>query len=160
MIKPLLLALALLTVATGTAGAGDNRDTLLRCLSAAAQRYDVPADLLLLIYLNEGGSLGQASRNLNATYDFGPFQINDTWLSRVAGHWGLPRPLTRELLLTQFCANADAAAWILRLNLDNARGDMWEAVGLYHSATPGLKRRYLKQIYGRIVAILRGRRPD
>jgi hypothetical protein len=44
----------------------------------------------------------------------------------------------------------------LRLNLDGTRGDMWEAVGLYHSATPDLKRRYLKQIYGRIVAILQG----
>lgn len=156
MTKPLLLALALLAAATGTADANDNRDTLLRCLSGVAQRYDLPADLLLLIYLNEGGSLGKASRNLNATYDLGPFQINDTWLGRLAAHWGLPPRLTRQLLLTQFCANADAAAWILRLNLHDARGDMWEAVGLYHSATPDLKRQYLKQIYGRIVAILRG----
>jgi hypothetical protein len=154
VIKLMLLAAALLAAVAGTARADADRDTLLRCLSGAAERYDVPADVLVLIYLNEGGTLGKASRNTNETDDLGPFQINEIWLPRLALHWGLPRPVVRELLLGQFCANVDAAAWILRLNLDGTGGDMWEAVGLYHSATPDLKRRYLKQIYGRIVAIL------
>lgn len=158
MLKPLVMALAL--AAAGTARADSNRDTLSRCLAGAAQRYDVPADVLVLIYLNEGGTLGKASRNSNGTYDFGPFQINDTWLARLARHWDLPRPLARELLLRQFCANADAAAWILRLNLDGAGGDMWEAVGLYHSATPDLKRNYLKQVYRHLVALLQGQPGD
>ena len=158
MIKPLVMALAL--VAAGAARADANRDTLSRCLSGAAQRYDVPADILVLIYLNEGGTLGKASRNSNGTHDLGPFQINDTWLARLARHWDVPPPLARALLLGQFCANADAAAWILRLNLDDAGGDMWEAVGLYHSATPDLKRAYLTRVYRHLVALLQGKRHD
>jgi hypothetical protein len=159
--KPVVMALALGLVAAGTAArADDNRDTLSRCLIEAAQRYDVPTDVLVLIYLNEGGTLGKASRNSNGTYDLGPFQVNDTWLPRLARHWDVPRPLARALLLGQFCANADAAAWILRLNLNDAGGDVWEAVGLYHSATPDLKRNYLTRVYRHLVTILQGKPRD
>ncbi len=157
MIKPLVIALVLTLAVAGSARADDNRDTLSRCLARAAQRYDVPADILVLVYLNEGGTLGKASRNSNGTHDLGPFQVNDTWLPRVARHWDVPPPLARELLLGQFCANADAAAWILRLNLDGAGGDLWEAVGLYHSATPELKRAYLTRVYRHLVTLLKAK---
>jgi len=155
--RRVLVALAVLLAAAGPAAADDQRDTLLRCLSGSAERHSVPVDALVMIYLNEGGTLGKSSHNTNNTDDLGPFQINDTWLPRLSAHWNVPQAFARDLLLNQFCANVDAAAWILRLNLDAANGDLKEAVGLYHSATPELKNKYLAQMRERFVAILRGK---
>lgn len=147
----LMLALC----APAAARAGGFEDTLQRCLAGAARRNDVPPEVLILLYENEGGALGQISHNTNGTVDIGPFQINEVWLPALAARWGVPRRGAYELLLSQFCANAEAAAWILRTNLDNAHSDLWEAVGRYHSGNETLKLGYLKQVYAHIVALLK-----
>ncbi|MGD0104496.1 MAG: lytic transglycosylase domain-containing protein [Rhodopila sp.] len=152
--KRLALALAFTLPSAATA---DDRftDTLQRCLAGAADRNHVPPEVLILLYQNEGGALGRISRNTNGTVDIGPFQINQIWLPALSSHWSLPQPLVYHLLLNQLCANAEAAAWILRTNLDAAHGDLWEAVGRYHSADPVLKTGYLRQIYAHLMALIR-----
>jgi hypothetical protein len=153
------LALALALALPGAARADSFGDTLQRCLAGAARRNNLPPELLVILYENEGGTLGRVSQNTNGTVDIGPFQINKIWLPILAAHWGLPQRVTYDLLLGQFCANAEAAAWILRTNLDAAQGDLWEAVGRYHSANPTRKSGYLKQIYAHIIALME-EKPD
>jgi hypothetical protein len=152
------LALVLTLSLPSRAGGETFAETLQRCLVGAADRNDVPAEVLILLYQNEGGALGRVSHNTNGTVDIGPFQINQIWLPALSAHWGLPRTVTYDLLLNQFCANSDAAAWILRSNLDVAHGDLWEAVGRYHSANPTRKTDYLQQIYAHLVTLMKGRR--
>ena len=55
------------------------------CLKAAAEVHHVPAGVLVLLISVEAGRLGAVSQNANGTVDIGPMQVNDTWLSKIAG---------------------------------------------------------------------------
>src|SRR6202046_3978674 len=103
------------------------------CLKAAAEVHHVPAGVLVLLLSVEAGRLGSVSQNANGTVDIGPMQVNDTWLSKIAAHWGASREEAYRALRDNFCANVEGGAWILRQALDEARGDLWEGVALYHS---------------------------
>ena len=61
------------------------------CLKAAAEVHHVPAGVLVLLLSVEAGRLGAVSQNANGTVDIGPMQVNDTWLSKIAGHWRASR---------------------------------------------------------------------
>ena len=50
------------------------------------------------------------------------------------------------MLRDDFCFNVEGGAWILRRGLDEARGDLWEGVGYYHSHDPGHKADYLRKV--------------
>jgi hypothetical protein len=62
--------------------------TIEGCLKAAAEVNHVPAGVLVLLISVEAGQLGSVSQNANGTVDIGPMQVNDTWLSKIAAHWG------------------------------------------------------------------------
>ena len=93
-----------------------------------------------------GVRLPGPTRHRNGTVDIGPFQVNEIWLPALARHWGVPEAEAFPILRDNFCGNADAAAWILRGALADARGDVWEGVGRYHSARPGLQAAYLRRV--------------
>ena len=83
------------------------------CLKAAAEVHHVPAGVLVLLISVEAGRLGAVSQNANGTVDIGPMQVNDTWLSKIAGHWGASREEAYRALRDSFCANVEGGAWIL-----------------------------------------------
>ena len=116
------------------------------CLKAAAEVHHVPAGVLVLLLSVEAGRLGAVSQNANDTVDIGPMQVNDTWLGKIAGHWRASREEAYRALRDNFCANVEGGAWILRQAIDEAHGDFWEGVGLYHSHDPAHKADYLRKV--------------
>jgi hypothetical protein len=117
------------------------------CLLAAASVHRVPPGLLVLLLNVENGSLGKVSPNKNRTVDIGPMQVNDAWVQKVAAHWGSTRQVAYAALRDNFCANIEGGAWILRQALDEAHGDLWEGVALYHSHTESHKIEYLRLVF-------------
>jgi hypothetical protein len=145
-----LAAILSLSVA-GAAQAGAeplNRDGVYfrGCLVAAGNAYRIPAVLLVILLDVEGGRLGEVSPNTNGTVDIGPMQVNDTWLPKIAQHWATSERVAYFALRDNFCANVEAGAWILRMGLDEAGGDVWEGVAFYHSHNPDYKRTYLASV--------------
>ena len=116
------------------------------CLTAAGSVYDEPPSILVILLNVEGGRLGAVSPNTNGTVDIGPMQVNDIWVPKVAAHWRTDVKSAYLALRDNFCANVEAGAWILRMGLDEAHGDFWEGVGIYHSHDPDHKRTYLSSV--------------
>ena len=116
------------------------------CLTAAADAYRLPAALILILLKVEGGRLGSVSSNTNDTVDIGPMQVNTIWVPLIARHWRTTPQAAYAALRNNFCANVEGGTWILRQALDDARGDFWSGVGLYHSHSPVHKDAYLRKV--------------
>lgn len=116
------------------------------CLTAAAAAHRLPPAMLVILLKVEGGSLGHVSRNTNGTVDIGPLQVNTVWVPRIAQHWSAAPAMAFLALRDNLCANLEGGAWILRQAMDEARGDFWGGVGIYHSHNPGYQARYLRKV--------------
>src|SRR5271156_110123 len=125
------------------------------CLKAAAELHQVPAGVLVLLMSVEAGRLGEVSQNANGTVDIGPMQVNDTWVPTIAEHWSASHNAAYWALRDNFCANVEGGAWILRQALDEARGDLWEGVALYHSHSPVHKLEYMRLVYEQAMRLKR-----
>jgi hypothetical protein len=151
------LALVGLIVAGNRAEAqiafSDNARLIGRCINAAADAYQVPPAVLVVLLNVEGGSLGQVSPNTNATVDIGPMQVNQIWIPQVAAHWHATSSRTFVALRDNFCANVEAGTWILRQALDEAHGDFWQGVGYYHSHDPEHKAIYLQSVLKQVLRL-------
>jgi hypothetical protein len=116
------------------------------CILSAANVYELPP-LLIVILLNvEGGRPGQTHTNDNGSVDIGPMQINQLWLPDVAAHWHATMGDTYAALDDSFCANVEAGSWILRQAIDDAHGQLWLGVGYYHSRTLAFQTAYLQRV--------------
>jgi hypothetical protein len=113
------------------------------CILAAAQLHHLPPAVLVILLNVEGGAIGHVSHNTNDTVDIGPLQVNQIWLPQLARHWNAPISTTFLALRDNICANVEGGAWILRQALDEAHGDFWQGVAIYHSHDPGYQRDYL-----------------
>jgi hypothetical protein len=116
-------------------------------LPHAASAHRLPPAVLVILLNVEGGKLGRVSANTNGTVDIGPMQVNEIWLQELSRHWRAPVGMTFLALRDNFCANAEAGAYILRKGLDEAHGDFWSGVGIYHSHDPGYKAAYLRKVF-------------
>jgi soluble lytic murein transglycosylase-like protein len=116
------------------------------CIAAAADAYGVPEALILILLNVEGGRIGTVSPNSNDTADLGPMQVNTAWVGPIAGHWRSTPQAAYAALRDNFCANIEGGTWILRQALDEARGDFWSGVGIYHSHNPVYKDAYLRKV--------------
>lgn len=114
----------------------------LSCMALVAHLYHLPPRVLPSIQGVEGGVPGMVSRNLNGTDDLGVMQINTIWLPALKLLTKLPEPVLRERLTNRACFNIAAAGAIMRLHLDESKGDLMRAIGNYHSRTPGLHQQY------------------
>ena len=138
------------------------RDTVLhplaghaRCVSGVVRHFDLyPTQLYLAVLRTEGGRPGQARRNGNGTWDYGPAQINSSWIPRLRRR-GLPASATT--LRHNTCFNLYVSGWILRRELD-AAPDLWTGLLRYHSRTPVYQHRYLQRILDNWAALSRLRR--
>ena len=116
------------------------------CITMAADAYRLPASLILILLKVEGGQLGAVSGNTNDTVDIGPMQVNTIWVPVIARHWRTTPQAAYAALRENFCANFEGGTWILRQALDEARGDFWSGVGIYHSHNPVHKDVYLRKV--------------
>jgi hypothetical protein len=117
------------------------------CISAAASTYRLPPAVLVILLNVENGRLGEVSSNSNHTVDIGPMQVNDSWLPKLAAHWKASKEETYRALRDEVCANIEGGAWILRQALDEANGNLWEGVGLFHSHNEAHKTDYLRKVF-------------
>jgi hypothetical protein len=117
------------------------------CLADAARTYDLPLAALAGLLAAEGGKEGEAVGNTNGTFDLGPYQVNTCNLNELAAQGFSP-----EAILTDGCVNAHAAAWILRREYERT-GDLWSAIGSYHSRTPHLRDAYIARVKGQLASL-------
>ena len=82
--------------------------------------------------------LGMTARHLNRLF---------------ARHWGASHDAAYRALRDNFCANVEGGAWILRQALDEAHGDLWKGVALYHSHDPVQKHEYMRLVYAQAMRL-------
>ena len=116
------------------------------CLTEAAAAHRLSPAMLVVLLNVEVGTLGHVSRNTNGTVDIGPMQVNTIWVPRIAARWHTTPASAYAALRDNLCANLEGGAWILRQAMDEARGDFWGGVGIYHSHNPRYSERYLRQV--------------
>lgn len=114
------------------------------CASAAANLYQLPQPILPILLDLEGGTVGAVSRNTNGTVDIGPMQVNSHWVPKLAKRYGVGPDVVYSKLLNDECYNIHVGAWILKTEIELAKGDFWQGVGHYHSRTAVHKRKYMQ----------------
>ena len=110
------------------------------CVLDAARASGMPAAALFAILATEGGRMGEALSNKNGTWDLGCFQVNTVHLKDLAAMGISPRAV-----LCDGRANAHAAAWLLR-KAYRRTGNLWQAIGAYHSRTPHRRDAYIRRV--------------
>ena len=145
----------MLCILSGTAQAGsrdrialpETRPLSWECVVDAAAQYNLPLAAMVGILATEGGKTGEALSNTNGTWDMGPFQINTCHVNEL-----LQAGMAPEVILQDGCANAYAAAFILRKEYDRTR-NIWDAVGAYHSRTPHFRDAYLGRVRKHLIKL-------
>lgn len=117
------------------------------CVLDAAHTHGMPAAALFAILATEGGKTGEALSNTNGTWDLGPFQINTVHLKDLAAIGISP-----SAVLCDGRVNAHAAAWLLRKEYRRT-GNLWQAIGAYHSRTPHLRDAYLRRVRNNLIRL-------
>ena len=110
------------------------------CVVDAARASGMPVAALFAILATEGGKTGEALSNKNGTWDLGGFQVNSVHLNELAAMGIAPETVLRDGRI-----NAYAAAWLLRKEYRRT-GDLWQAIGSYHSRTPQRRDAYVRRV--------------
>ena len=118
----------------------------LACMAFIAGLNHLPPRVLPSIQAVEGGAPGIVHRNTDSSEDLGVMQINTRWLPALSGYFALPVDRVRVRLLAVPCFNIAAAGAVLRLYLNEAKGDLMTAIGDYHSHTKLLNQQYPVQV--------------
>lgn len=116
----------------------------LSCVINAAQRRNIPVDIMLGVQSVERGETGSQMRNSNATYDLGAFQINTIHLPRIAQLGG-----SKDDVLRRGCFNAEVASLLLHEAITHPRKqheDLFTRAAGYHSWTPKHNRNYRNKL--------------
>lgn len=117
------------------------------CIAGAALTYQLAVPVLDTILKVEGGRIGVCTVNVNGTHDCGPAQINaETWVPRFAMQLRRSTSDVFDALRDNGCFNIYAAAYIVRVKVIEAKGNVWDGLGRYNSATPALKHAYQQKL--------------
>ena len=109
----------------------------------------MPVAALFGILATEGGNTGEALSNRNGTWDMGPFQVNTAHVNELSA-----MGIATETVLRDGCVNAYAAAWLLRKEYRRT-GDLWQAIGAYHSRTPQRRDAYIRRVQAHLERLRR-----
>ena len=107
------------------------------CSITAAEKYAIPANILLAIAEKEHGKPGLWVKNTNGTHDVGAMQFNTAYLNTLRKYGISPADVA-----SVGCYAYDLAAWRIRGHLTRDQGDIWTRAANYHSRTP-----YYNQLY-------------
>ena len=116
------------------------------CMIATAHAYHFPLPVLQGIHSVEGGKVGTVALNKNGTADLGLMQVNTSWLPVLSYATGLSPSVLRSRLTNDACFSIAMAGSILDLYRQETHGDVWKAVGFYHSHTTPLSLGYQAQV--------------
>lgn len=130
----------------------------LACVMSITQQYNFPKETMFALLLQEGGTVGQSSRNTNGSYDHGPYQVNDVNVPAIAKAFSMSPAEARERLRDDGCFSAQAAGWLLNGHLTQT-GQIWEALGRYHSRTPVHAARYKEGLYEKVQRLYQPQKP-
>lgn len=119
------------------------------CINRAAITYYVPAKVIVSVLETEGGKPGLAKLNKNGSVDYGPMQINSTWVKRIA-----PFGYTVEQLQYDPCVNVMVGTWILSREIADEQ-NYWQGIGNYNSHTPIFNQSYQQKVFIRYAALQR-----
>lgn len=124
-----------------------------QCWGEAADRYNVPVDLLYAIARVETGARYNlvSPKNKNGSYDIGLMQINSSHLPRLAR-----LGITKKDLLEKPCVNLHVGAWILSEAIAR-HGYTWVAIGAYNAGSHDKRKIYAKKVFAMHDRILRER---
>lgn len=122
------------------------------CIYASAEKYQLPPLLLMAVRKVEGGRVGQKKQNKDLSFDYGEMQINTFWTRRFQAWYGI----SADQIANDVCLNYDAAAFVLRYEINRAKGDFWLGVGRYHSPEPSRIERYRRSVYVASESIRKG----
>jgi hypothetical protein len=100
------------------------------CSITAAEKYAVPANILLAIAEKENGKPGVWVKNTNGSHDVGPMQFNTAYLKTLAKYG-----ISAEDVASSGCYAYDLAAWRVHGHLTKDQGDLWTRAANYHSRT-------------------------
>jgi len=128
-------------------------------MAFVASLNHLPPRVLPAIQAVEGGAPGVVHRNTDASEDLGVMQINTRWLPALAYYFGLPQSVVRARLLAAPCFNIAAGGAVLRLYLNETRGDLMLAIGDYHSHTPLLNQQYQVEVVRSAMLLFGNARP-
>ncbi len=120
----------------------------LACMALVAAAFQLPPRVLPAIQAVEGGHVGLVRSNTNGSEDLGVMQINTLWITPLARRSGLSAAEVRQRLVHDACFNIAAAGLIMRTYLNEAQGNLMQAVGYYHSHTPERSLRYQAKVVG------------
>ena len=112
------------------------------CMVAAATDYRLPVHALPAIQAAEGGYIGAVRADTDGSHDLGLMQVNSRWILPLARVMNLPPQTVTVRLILSPCFNIACAAVILRGYITETHGNVWQAIGDYHSHTPGLNTAY------------------
>src|SRR5215469_6050655 len=101
------------------------------CIALISSFYHLPPRVLPSIRVVEGGQVGLVQPNTDGSADLGIMQINTRWIEPLAQHTGLPAAVVRQRLISEPCFNIATAGAIMRIYLQEERGDLLRAVGDY-----------------------------
>lgn len=111
----------------------------LECINHAANTFHIPAMIIVAVMKIESGWNGAAIKNKNGTYDLGVMQVNSSWVTHLKKYG-----ITKQDLQFDPCINVHTATWIMAKGL--SRGEGWQGIGNYHSATPVHNARYRQKV--------------
>jgi len=100
------------------------------CSITAAEKYAVPANILLAIAEKENGKPGVWVKNTNGTHDVGAMQFNTAYL-KTLGKYGI----SSDDVAKSGCYAYDLAAWRIHGHISKDSGDIWTRAANYHSRT-------------------------
>ena len=111
------------------------------CSIKAAQKYEIPAKILLAIAEKEGGKPGQWVINSNGTHDVGTMQFNTAYLQDLSRYG-----IRADHVAQPGCYPFKLAAWRIRMHIKNDEGDLWTKAANYHSRTPKYNQIYREDL--------------
>lgn len=123
-----------------------------QCITLNSRHFGVPELALKAIRKVENGLVCTVSHNTNGTVDLGPMQINSIHLPAIQNHYP---DISYEDVACKPCLNITIGSWLLSQRLQEVDGDIWLAVGNYHSKTPHVRQRYLNKIEDAVEDILK-----
>lgn len=123
------------------------------CMVAAEAAYHLPVHALPAIQKVEGGWVGAVRPNSNGSHDLGLMQVNTLWVAPLAYASGLPASEVATRLILDPCFNITAAAYVLHHYVLEEHGDLWRAIGDYHSHSTWLSTTYKLKVLSEAMAL-------
>lgn len=132
-----------------TAAPGPDEAIVRQCIQRAARGTFWLEKTLWGLRDQEAGWIGAQVPNTNGTYDLGILQINSSWVPSVARLVQRPQAQVRHWLQFDPCFNTETARWLFLTALSQTH-DFWKAVGIYHSPTAKLQKKYALSVAGHL----------